>query len=213
MNKFCMPQLTLHFLTLVLVLFTYSASASPHDTAPSPEANELKSESESGLIEKNNLIISESQTSAPPAQPIEFFPFRNSLAVRFGLLIDMDLARDGSVPYFLGFQYLFPRKQQPQFELGADIFSHSKGQINAGFRHSFYPYQYFRPYVKLGVSHQTNTNENLATFFSIKNYIAKFAIGLEDVLTLPKSVRIELEGGVGLESTALYMSLGYSWSW
>ena len=214
MNNSSIPKLTLHFLTLVLVLFNFSASGSPHDSAPSPQSEDLKSADQNrNVIDENNLILSEPPTSSPAPQPIEFFPYKNSLAARFGLLIDMDLARDGSIPYFFGFQCLFPRSQQPQFELGADIFSHSKGQINAGLRHGFYPYQYFRPYVKLGVAHQTNSNENLATFFAIKNYMAKFAIGFEDVLALPKSVRIELEAGLSIESTAIYMSLGYSWSW
>lgn len=205
------------FLTFVLILGPTAWSA-PHDEAPTPSPGEDQSSAKSEnnvSLEEQNLSI----TPPPEKQPKKnrnddyYYPFRQSISPRVGLALDMKNLADNGLHYLLGFNYLSPRKTQPQWEYGADLISNGQGFLSAGLRLTLFPHNAFRPFFKAGLSLQMNGSEKFNNFTQIKNYHLKVGVGLEDLLKHPMSFRMELEGLIGTESQYLLMVLGYSWGW
>lgn len=174
---------------------------------------ESPTEPQPNLIDSNNLVVTPVELTAQEKKEISYlYPYRQSIAPRFILIADLDQLRDGDgLPYGLGVGYLAPRKRQPQWEAGAELYSTSDGQIYASARWTQFPDNYFRPYAKLGVSHIWRADEKLVSFGNWKNYFLRAAVGFEDVIKPPMSVLLELAVAVGTEETQLQFSFGYSW--
>ncbi|MCB0384244.1 MAG: hypothetical protein KDD43_02530 [Bdellovibrionales bacterium] len=205
------------FLTLVLNWAFSVHGAPPADLSdpPPPPTEESVPTDDPGRdeIEKNNLSITPVEmTEAQKKEVTYVYPYFQSISPRIILIADLDSIRDGGgVPYGLGVTYLAPRKRQPQWEGGADLFSNSNGHIHAGLRWVHFSDNYFRPYYKAGLAHVWKAEEKLASFSNWKNYYLKGAVGFEDVIKPPMSARLEMEIAVGTEEVLLMFSLGYSW--
>jgi hypothetical protein len=61
------------------------------------------------------------------------------------------------------------------------------------------------------LTHEAVPEDKLATFVNLENYYLRIGIGFEDVIKLPKSVRLEIEGLAGTEKQMYKICLGYSW--
>lgn len=207
------------FLTLVLVIGAEAAPLSEEMEILSPresqnEPDRTPSSTQPNLIEQNSLSITPVEVKRETTKKASFFyPFLQSISPRLFLIADLDLLRDGQLPYGLGVSYLVPQLHQPQWEVGADLFSNSNGQISVSLRQIYFADNYFRPYIKLGLGHIWRAEEKLASFSNWKNYLLRAGIGFEDVIKIPMSARIEVEAALGTETSFFIMSLGYSWGW
>ncbi|MCB0365141.1 MAG: hypothetical protein H6624_10480 [Bdellovibrionaceae bacterium] len=205
------------FLTLVLCFELAAHGAPPSDLSdPPPPPNEEGKpidEVNPDVIESNNLSITPVEMSEAEKKEISYvYPYLQSISPRIILIADLDAIREGeSVPYGLGVTYLAPRKRQPQWEGGADLFSNSDGHLHLGLRWVHFSDNYFRPYYKAGIAHVWKADEKLASFSNWKNYYLKGAVGFEDVIKPPMSARLEMELAVGTEEMLIMFSLGYSW--
>jgi hypothetical protein len=205
------------FLTLVWWGARSAVAAPTNDLTDSTATEEVgvesQSESQPNLIDSNNLVVTPVELSAQEKKEISYlYPYQQSISPRVILIADLDQLRAGEgLPYGLGVGYLAPRKRQPQWEAGAELYSTSDGQIYASARWVQFPDNYFRPYTKLGLSHVWRADEKLASFGNWKNYYLRGAVGFEDVIKPPMSVLLELSLAVSTEETQLQFSFGYSW--
>ncbi len=152
--------------------------------------------------------------SPPPELPEEvkkthFYPYRQSLTARVGF--GLDNHRD--FPWIFGLMYMFKKFFSPRVEIGADGLSTGNGHVYFTLRHIFYERHYFRPFFRFGLNHEVNPDERLATFSRVNNYQLRGGVGMEDVLFLPASVRLELEALYGLKDNMIIFSFGYSYPW
>ena len=208
---------TLLFLTLVLWL-SFSVHAAPlHELENLPESSQsLETEvQQPDILEQKRMVITPTAISQKEKREISYFyPYNQSFSLRLIFLADLKKFKgDLDIPYGLGMAYLVSRKRQPQWEVGLDLFSNSVGYIHGGLRWVSFSDNYFRPYYKLGLAHSWQVNEKLVSLINWKNYFFKAAVGLEDVIKLPISIRLEIELGVGVKERFVLLSLGYSWAW
>lgn len=206
-------------LTLVLVKL---ASAAPSNSdswivnqdLPSQPGTNSERHDKISTIEELGLVISPvSMSTKDKREASYFYPYRQAISPRFFFIGDIDLMREGQFPYGLGMMYLVPSKNQPQWEIGADLLSIASGQISVGSRHIYFSDNYFRPFYKISLSHIWKATEKLASFANWKNYLLRAGVGFEDVIKIPMSARLEVEAAVGSEDFILMFSFGYSWGW
>ncbi|MGE0762726.1 MAG: hypothetical protein AB7N80_05560 [Bdellovibrionales bacterium] len=206
----------IQLLTLVLTLLATNALATTpdkteaplskpgHVTPPPPAPGDGRE------LDEYNLLSTPPALPLPPeARETHYYPFRQALSPRLGAVITND--EDHQFEYLLGISYLWPRYRQPQAELGVDLLSGLGGHLNFGVRHIFFERNYFRPYFLWGLTHEVVPEDRLATITNIDNYYLRIAVGMEDTLELPKSVRLELEGQLGIDKYLLLLCLGYTW--
>lgn len=193
-----------------------SAVASPHSNAPESDtetATEQDSKPVETLEEQGFIVTQPPSQETQKQETVYYYPYRQSMAPRFGLFIDPDELKDEGLEYFLGITYLQPRLRQPQLEYSADMVSNSTGLISAAFRWTLYATNSFRPFFKAGLTHHWISEERLASLSNFENYYVRGSAGLEDLLKAPVSVRLEFELLVGTEGFLSLLSLGYSWGW
>lgn len=142
-----------------------------------------------------------------------YYPYKQSMSPRLGGVIDPDLVRDGEFPFLFGISYMLPRNRSPQVEFTFDLLTNSKAHLSAMLRRIFYERESFRPFVRAGVTLAADSDERLATFSNWENYLARASIGMEDVIEMPMSVRLEMEVLIGSRDQMLVFSFGYSWAW
>lgn len=224
--KSIMTSLSRHFLTFVLIvnLFSilvgpsFSSANPPHkseiETGRATEAkpNDPKPDPDQPTLDDMNLMMA--QPKEPPPKDLDktyYYPFRQSLAPRFGAVFSTD--RDHRWSYLLGFSYLWPRYASPQAELGADIYAGQGGFLHFGVKTIYFERNYFRPFWVWGLSHQVIPEDRLTTFANIDNYLGRLSVGMEDVVDYPTSVRLELELLLGLKRQLVVLGFGYSWAW
>lgn len=177
-------------------------------------------ESTSDLKDKNLFITeppvySETHTSAQRTNGRStYFPYKQSMSPRIGILLDPSLIRDsGKFPMLFGISYMLPRDHSPQIEFSFDLLTDSRAHFSAMLRRVFYERQSFRPYVRFGLSLDADAEERLATFSDFDNYLARAGVGLEDLISDPMSIRFEIELAVGTKEQMAIFSFGYSWAW
>ena len=200
-------------LTFVLLVARPATATTPPKTnmpPTRPPVTEPAPTSDGREIQDYNLMPS------PPAEPLSkeatetfYFPYRQALSPRLGAVFTTE--KENAWEYLLGINYLWPRYASPQAELGVDLLSHFGGHLNFGVRYILFQRNYFRPFFLWGMTHEVVATERLATITNIDNYYLRLAVGMEDTLKLPKSIRLELETLIGLEKQMLLLCFGYSW--
>jgi hypothetical protein len=187
-----------------------TAPAKPESEKPSPPPPERDD------LDENNLISAPTPPPPPDATRTYVYPYRQNLAVRFGGVFStekIDPPDDNRFTYLMGVTYLWPRYSSPQAELGADIAVKLGGHLHFAVKHIWFERNHFRPFWLWGLTHEAVPDDRLGTFLNHENYYGRVAIGMEDVITLPKSVRLELDLLAGVEKQMLELIFGYSWGW
>jgi hypothetical protein len=206
----------LNLMTFVLLIGGAPIAASPTletDLFPpetADENQELKDVEQQ--LEEKGLIVSEPLEVKSDDIQI-YYPYQQSMAPRLGVLIDPDLLRDRDLPLLVGITYMLPKRRAPRWEIGFDVVVDDGAHFSIGQRHIWGEPHSFRSYVKISALLAANAEEKLATITDIDNYFLKLSVGLEDVIKMPMSVRLETELVAGLERQYLIFSFGYSWGW
>lgn len=191
-------------------------------SAPGTEVEVFKNENiESHHIEQMEDKIDQKSVSVGKIineQPREskktyFFPYKQSMSPQLGILLNAEKLKDGDLPLLIGIQYLIPRHRPPQWEAAFSISTDGEAYISLGLRKIENPRRYFRPYGKLSGTLVADADERFATITDINNYFIKGTVGIEDVVKIPMSIRLEAELAVGLESQFALLNIGYSWAW
>lgn len=202
-------------MTFVLLLWPIHGLASPQqdvelDTRPTTESEQVDSKT---LIDQKGVIVTQPMTSEKTEKSNYFYPYRQSMSPKLGLVIDPDLIKESDLPLIIGIRYLLPRRRSPQWEVGFDIVTDEGAHISVGQRYIINPRSPFRPYFALSGLLVAQAEEQLATITDYKNYFIKMSGGFEDIIKLPMSVRIEAEFAVGIERQFALLNFGYSWGW
>jgi len=165
--------------------------------------------------------IFEQRLLAPDQSPLKkqhhfakkfYYPYKKSLSVVAGLLLDIDrIKEDSETPLILGLAHMFESRKSPRWEAQLNFLSDSTAQIGVAQRYNFNEPHHFRGFLKYGLVLQINPDEKFATITNIDNYSAALSVGMEDVLRLPKSVRLELQALFGTETQAFIFYVGSSW--
>lgn len=142
------------------------------------------------------------------------YRYRQSMSPRIGVVIDPKDAQDGkSVPISMGFAFMLLSENSTHWEISADAFTSGEGQLEVSRRFIFDEMLSLRPYYRYGAFLRMKPQNQLASFAEFKKYGGAIAVGLEDLVLKPASIRIELELGAGAEHQFAMVTLGYSWGW
>ncbi len=142
------------------------------------------------------------------------YRYKQSMSPRIGVVIDPQDAQKGkTVPLSIGFAFLLPSETSTHWETSADVFTSGEGQIEVSRRTIFDEMFSLRPYYRYGAFLRVKPQNQLASFAEFKQYGGTLAIGLEDLVLKPASIRIELELGAGAEHQFALGTIGYSWGW
>ena len=177
-----------------------------------PEAEEQTVDTNS-LSDEKGVIVSTPTEDSDQQKVRYFYPYRQSMSPKLGILLDPDMLRESEVPLALGIRYMLPRRRSPQWEIGFDILTEEGAHVYLGKRFITNPRRPFRPYFTVSGMLSAQAEERLATITDFKNYYVKLGAGFEDIIKLPMSVRIEVEFAVGLERQFAIFNFGYSWGW
>lgn len=139
------------------------------------------------------------------------YPYKRSLGYRFGAVFDSDKLRDSELPVSIGATYMFFRRKIPRVEIYFNYFSDATAQVGATKRYMYHEPNHFRPFWSWGASLNIEPDERFATATNIDNYQATISAGMEDVLILAKSFRLELQIAAGLENQSAIVYLGSTW--
>lgn len=204
--------------TLVLSDFAGAAPSPPSSSLnESPPAMQESKDDESkatDILKASGMAITPVKINTKETQKPDFYyPYQQAISPRLVLVANLDLLRQGKLPYGLGFSYLAPSKRPPQWEAGGDLLTDSYGQIFLCRRHISFADTYFRPYYKYGLAHIWKAEEKLASFSNWNNYLLRAGLGFEDVIKLPMSARLEIEVAAGSGGFMIFFSMGYSWGW
>jgi hypothetical protein len=209
------------FLTLVLTLIAMAPAAVANPTKSRPAVNKVMKPPPDDSPSAPRPVNEMDEYNLLPTPPMELpgkeasktyvYPYRQALAPRLGMMGSTD--EETQFTYLVGISYLWPRYASPQAELGADVVSKFGGHLNFGVKYILHERNYFRPYWLWGLTHEVVPDDRLATFLDTDNYYGRLGVGFEDVIELPKSVRLELELLAGLDRQMLLLCFGYSWGW
>lgn len=142
------------------------------------------------------------------------YRYRQSMSPRAGVILDPKIAKDGkSPPITLGFAFMFPSETATHWEFAADVLTSSEGQIELSRRTIFDEMFSFRPYYRYGAFLRMRPQGQLASFAEFKQYGVVGAVGLENLVLKPASLRIEIAVAVGGEHQFVMGTIGYSWGW
>lgn len=201
-------------LFLTLVLFCLNASSTPHEHSPDPKRKIEESKATNDTVEKEYLLLSPDSATIPKTatSKTKYYPYTQAMSPMIGILLN---AQDigGATQVLYKIDYLIPKFRSPQLEIGVDLSSNSTGFFNIAYRWIHKERSYFRPYFKIGMSHNIIPDEKLASFTNSDNYYLLAGAGLEDLLSPPMSVRLEIHSIIGLRFIGLGLSFGYSWGW
>lgn len=202
-------------MTFVLMTNVSLAIAAPQqdvqlDAAPSEQQEPADVDS---LSDEKGVIVSVPPIDSKNPKIRYFYPYRQSMSPKLGIILDPDLLRNSDVPLALGVRYLLPRRRSPQWEIGFDVVTDEGAHIYLGKRFISHPRRPFRPYFTVSGMLSAQAEERLATITDYKNYYMKLGGGFEDIIKLPMSVRLEVEFAVGLERQFAMLNFGYSWGW
>lgn len=162
------------------------------------------------IIDTKDLNINQSE-DITPSDASRMFLYDQSMSPR--LILSFDLKDLTQVDYGFGFNYMFPSQSSKHIEIGADLLTKDLGFIRVGRKHIYYQKQHFRPYIKYGVGISSNASQQMAALVNYKNYYLNFTVGIEDVLKIPMSVRMETEVFYSAQSSYWFNVLSYSWAW
>lgn len=200
---------------LFSLLFVKQSWAAKED--PSPDFTEAP-DSQDSLERKNGIERLESVDIATPPPLIlrhqereYFYPFSRTLSARFGAVLDSQKYSEKGVLLLAGVIYLYRHRQNEYYDFGFDVRNDAFGTFHVQ-RRWISGRAATRPYFKAGFGLNLVPADQLATFLKIKNYQLRGGVGLEKIFIAPMSFRYELEL-LQSESTAIILSIGYSWGW
>ncbi len=143
-----------------------------------------------------------------------YFPYRQSVSPRVGLVLDPEeLRRDFHLVFLFGVTYLLPSDVGRHWEIGFDAHTGGTGYVQLGRRYVFQRTDKFRPFLRPGIALKLKSQEGVASVVNIKNVQMRLAAGFEDLLRSPLSAALAVELGVGGEGGFLVLAVGYSWAW
>lgn len=208
---------------LVFLSYLKLALAKPHRSAPPYPTSAEETPNEADPSKLESIIIAE----PPAAQPsLESRNYRLSKAdyyhsaaqaitPRLGVIygIEDDSDSDKALDILLGFNYLLPKPRGTRWEVGVDLTTMDRGHFHIYRRKIYNEKGAFRPYYKYGLTTKLIGSEKLGTFVNKDNYILGAGIGFEDIVRIPRSIRLELEALVGQKDILIVFTYGYSFSW
>jgi hypothetical protein len=209
------PTKIFAFLTLVgLIHSTSLVFATPNNYAPETKETEELKEKVDPRLKELSIADPPVVTNPEAVKKKVYFRYQKSMSPRLGLLFDPAIIRkDKKLLSVFGFHILFPRQKQPQWEAGVDLVTNSTGRIHLARKWTFDPNDALRPFLKAGAGCRLIGKEQLSSIARIDNYQVRFSLGMEDFISDPMSVRIELDTGLGIKYQEFVLALGYSWAW
>lgn len=194
----------------------FSASAAPKTDAPLLSTSEDQQPGESQTQSLEGVSI----TEPPPAKAKTihasteiFFPYQSSVSPRAGVGTHTRRPSDSPYFYFVGLNLMFDSPTSRHVEVGVDLTSESHGLLHLAYKWVYNHNSSFRPFLKIGPSIVLNPSEQLGTFLKPENYQARIGGGIEKLLKVPMSIRIDLEAALGSGRADFASGLGYSWAW
>lgn len=201
------------------VLCATVAHAAPQ--GPTPDLDDNPQPVETTNVKKDELKAMD--ISEPPREaqrktrgPLEneyFYPYQSSMGPRLGILLNSERLQNKELLYLLGFYYMLPSISSRHLEVGADLQSNQVGTINALIKWIYNSTGSFRPFTKAGLSLLIEPDKGLANTIDYKQYSVRLAVGIEDVLKDPASLRWDLEVTAGIKEISVNIVFGYSWGW
>lgn len=206
------------FPTIFIILFLFlikmaPAHANTHEYSPDSVNSNSSPTQTYDKIKENQLTIAN-----PPNLKTnndftnEIYTYTQSLSTRIGFLYDIK-SNDPFSYAILGATYMFPQNKSPQHEIGADIITNGKGFLHWGKKFIHKERSFFRYYYKYGLNHYLVPSDGLASFVNYKNYLLLLNAGLESVISLPTSYRLDATLSVGTNYIFLSLYLGLTWGW
>jgi len=156
----------------------------------------------------NKNLINASATSS------YYYPFRQSVSPRVGLVLDpKELQSDFHLVFLFGVTYLLPSDNGRHWELGFDAHTGGTGYVQIGRRFVYQRTEKFRPFIRPGIAMKLKSQEGVASIVNIRNVQLRVAAGFEDLIKSPLSAAIGVELGVNAEGGFLVLAIGYAWAW
>ena len=186
---------------LIIVTLSQSAGANPNLQLELPASNPQ--------LNMDDMSITKIEESNTPEKKILYYPYLQSMTPRMGLLLNpKDLL---NINFLIGALYMFPSQSSPHIEVGFEITTLGHGYTHVTRRHIINERRYFRAFYKYGVALLLDPEKNITNVVELQNYQFRGGIGIEDVLKIPMSVRLEIEVLYGTAGLLTLASLGYSW--
>ena len=147
-----------------------------------------------------------------PAPELRYL-YKNAMGLKAALLVrGRDENNKLELPHQFGVFYrgTLWRSQEVEYSLSLVSDAHGLLEIEPIF---YFSRNLLRTYAKAGIAVALNPSELLPTLGRIQNYGAQVALGLEDLLHTPLSVKAEIGLRASTERTETYLLIGYSWAW
>jgi len=196
-------------------------NGAPHGVTPDlEEGDKRKSEASIDSEIQNTLrkVIdiapaSSAKSHQKVSKPEAFYPYQSSISPRIGGIYFSKPLTGGNIQSFLGFNYMFDSPTTRHMEMGADLISGALGIFHAAYRWMYSPNSANRKFVKAGISLIIEPSNELSNFLIPENYQVRVAAGMEWLLLMPMSLRLDLEMAFALSGLQGTLVMGYSWAW
>lgn len=220
----CMRISVMYFLIFNL-LWSTAAFAAPNDTVSVPVESQTQTPPTPSLEEEERaramditVPSSDKKTLNEMAKNITsqsyYYPFRQSVSPRLGLVFDPDKIRNNFEFVFLfGVMYMLPSDSNKHWEIGFDIHTGGLGYLQVNHRWVFTHTEKLRPFVRAGLSSRLKSEQGLASVVNKDNVQARVGLGIEDMIISPMSASIAMEIATGTDQSFLGIIIGYSWAW
>ncbi|MEO0334913.1 MAG: hypothetical protein AAF202_00860 [Pseudomonadota bacterium] len=205
-----------------LMTFVLLSLCAPSLAAPSVDGDLESSSSKSSPPEEMSrqrfetlgpvLSIDNSPLKKPKPDPLNFmYPYKRSITARTGLTLDPQELKEGKLPLLIGAAYMLFDKSPRRYEALFNFTTNSVAQLGLTRRHMVNEPNHYRGFWSYGAVVQMMPEERLATFANLQNYFAAASLGMEDVMNMPKSVRLEIQLLAGTAGQAAILYVGSSW--
>jgi hypothetical protein len=218
-SHICLRRLFVVPTFVVLAALLISSNARSAKGSPQPNMDDTPEDATSRPSTDPILNQTIDIGKPPPAPSLEnraerefFYQYRSSITARVGLALINSAVTNGGAQTIAGAEYAFTTPAMKIYEGGADIIGDGTGNLHFS-RKIVYSRSEFRPYIKVGAGLLVNPSDGLVTFIKYQNYQIRAAMGLEELLRIPRSMRLELEGTLGGNTTQASITAGYVFAW
>ncbi len=222
-----------------VVISPFFAYALPQKSAPADAVdNSIATKSTKSNAKKSNSLIKTDNLSVAPVpkaaqfavqklrwskgfeRSTYYYPYTHELILFAGA---NDVVQDTSRTYPIftglgGLSYVFPtlfdrtnRNISYRWEGGGEFSDGGQFQFWLARRHVYDPTYAFRPYYSYGIMHNLVPSQQLASFSNWNNYLVRLAIGMQDVITPPHSLQLEIVAAAGPKDIFLLATCGIAW--
>lgn len=204
---------------MTLVLPTFSNAAPKINMDVNPRPHNIASEEKSTKIDPipaPEIKIIESEENYGDKKT--FFPYDSSFTIRSGAAINFKELRkephNSETPVVVGFKYMQESKNSTHHEYGMDLITADDPLffLNWGYKFIIDHTDNLRPYYKLGLGMRFDEGDHLETPFDFKSYSLLASVGLEDLLSDPHSVRLDLDLHAGTEDFLILLCVGWAYA-